>query len=135
MNTVGSLKKVTVSCRAGKMPEMLPEKMDLDIDLPKFEFVFGIAPEGMTPFEYRLVGRHEGETVDIELNKEAFCDFFGPLKTPVQALFHGREGLCLAATITAVRPAENREIIKAMAEMTAHGGSGCDGGDCGCGCG
>jgi hypothetical protein len=56
------------------------------------------------------------------------------LQLPVRTLFTGRESIYLMVTITSVVAAENREIIKAMAEMQAHGGSGC-GGDCGCGCG
>ena len=47
-------------------------------------------------------------------------------------LFDGRDDVYLKVKIVAVAVAENREIVKAMAEKSAHGGVGCD---CGCGCG
>jgi hypothetical protein len=34
--------------------------------------------------------------------------------------------------ITRIETPAARDIVKAMAELSAHGGSGCD---CGCGCG
>jgi hypothetical protein len=43
-----------------------------------------------------------------------------------------REDVYLKVNIVAVKSAESREVVKAMAEFAAHGGAGCD---CGCGCG
>lgn len=47
-------------------------------------------------------------------------------------LFNGRDDVYLKVKIAAVAVAENREIVKAMAEKAAHSGVGCD---CGCDCG
>jgi hypothetical protein len=50
-------------------------------------------------------------------------------------LFDGRDDVFINAKIAAVASADNRDIVKALAEMTAHSGGGCDcGGGCGCGC-
>jgi hypothetical protein len=132
MDTIEHLKKITVSFEAGSSPE----NMDLEIHLPEFQFVFGIGAEGMTPFEYKLVGKSEGEVIPTLLRKEAFSQFFEHLQPPLWDLFDSRNVIYLRVKILAVAPAENREILKAMSEMVAHGGGGCGcDGDCGCGCG
>jgi hypothetical protein len=131
MEKVENLKKVTLFFRAGTAPE----EMDLIIDPPEFEFIFGLASEGMTAFEYQLAQKTQGQTISFQLKKEDVYDFFGPLQLPVRTLFTGgRDAVYLKVTITSVVAAESREIIRAMAEMLAYGGGGCAG-DCGCGCG
>jgi hypothetical protein len=132
MEKVENLKKVTLYCRAGTTPD----KMDLEIDPPEFEFIFGLAPEGMTAFEYQLAQKEQGQTISFPLKKEDVYDFFGPLQLPVRTLFTGGRGVVyLKVTITSVIAADNREIVRAMAEMLSHGGGGGCVGDCGCGCG
>jgi hypothetical protein len=132
MSMVDHLKKITVSFEAGTSPE----NMDLEIYSPDFQFVFGIAAEGMTPFEYQLVGKSEGDVIPIFLKKKIVGQFFEHLQPPLWDLFNGRDAVYLKAKIIGIAPAENREVLKAMSEMVAHGGGacGCDG-DCGCGCG
>ncbi len=98
---------------------------------PEIEFIFGLGPAGMTPFEYELLDRAEGETLLIHLKKEDPHRFFEHLHPPFMDLFDGGDDVYLKVNIDAVTPAENREIVKAMADMSAHGGAGCD---CGCGC-
>ena len=86
----------------------------------------------MTPFEYELVDRAEGESVFIHLKKEDFHCFFEHLHPLLMDLFDVKDAIFLKVKIDAVTPSENREVIKAMADMAAHGGAGCD---CGCRCG
>jgi hypothetical protein len=128
MNKVENLKKITLSIQAGTSPDTL----DLAPNYPEIEFIFGLGPEGMTPFEYELADKTEGESVLFHLKKEAFYSFFEHLNPPLTDLFDGRADVYLKVNIDAVTSAENREIVKAMAAMAAHGGAGCD---CGCGCG
>ena len=127
MNKVENLKKITISIQAG----MSQDAMDLTPKYPEIEFIFGLGPQGMTPFEYELADRTEGESVLLHLTKEAFHRFFEHLNPPLMDLFDGRSAVYLKVNIDGVTPAENREIVKAMADMSAHGGAGCD---CGCGC-
>ena len=127
MTKVEHLKKITLSCQAGTAPEA----MDLTPRHPEFSFIFGLAPEGMTPFEYELVEKVEGENVLLRLKKDSFDRYFEHLNPPIWDLFDGRDEIYLNVKIRAVSTADNREIVKAMAGMTAHGGGGCD---CGCGC-
>jgi len=128
MNKVKNLKKITLTFQAGTSPA----KMDLTAQHPEFEFIFGLAPEGMTSFEYELVDKTEGEEILLHLKKNALNRFFEHLSPPLGDLFDGRDEVYLKARIAAVANAENREIVKAMADMAAHAGGNCD---CGCGCG
>ena len=131
MNKVENLKKITLSFQAGTSPDT----MDLTPKYPRFEFIFALGQEGMSPFEYELVNKTEGEEVLLQIRKQDFYRFFEHLNPPIGDLFEGREDVYLKSKISAVATADNRDIVKALAEMTAHGGGGCDcGGGCGCGC-
>ena len=132
MNKVENLKKITLSFQAG----MSKDTMDLTPKYPEFDFIFALGLDGMTPFEYELVDKAEGEEVLLHIYKQAFYNFFEHLNPPIWDLFDDCEDVYLKAKIAAVTTSDTRDIVKAMAEMTAHGGGGCDcGGDCGCGCG
>jgi hypothetical protein len=127
MNKVENFKKITLSIQAGTSQDT----MDLTPKYPEIEFIFALGPEGMTPFEYELTDKAEGQSVLLHLKKEDLYSFFEHLNPPLTDLFDGRDEVYLKVNIDAVTPAENREIVKAMAAMAAHGGAGCD---CGCGC-
>lgn len=128
MNKVDNLKKVKVSIKAGTSQDT----MDLTPKHPQIEFIFGLGPGGMTPFEYYLVDRTEGDSISLYLKKDDFDSFFEHLHPPLMDLFDGRDDVYLKVNIDTAIPAGSREVVKAMAEMAAHGGVGCD---CGCGCG
>jgi hypothetical protein len=127
MKKVENLKKITLTFQAGTSADA----MDLTPKNPEFSFIFGLATEGMTPFEYELADKTEGEEMLLHIKKNALNRFFEHLSPPLWDLFEGRDEVYLQARIAAVADAGNREIVKAMADMAAHGGSGCD---CGCGC-
>jgi hypothetical protein len=126
MDKVENLKKITLKLEAGSSLEI----MDLDLDNPEFDFIFGLGPEGMSPFEYELVEKHAGQVVLLQLKAEILPAFFEHLHLPIINLFKQRDEIFLKVTIQKVKPADHREIVKAMADMTAHGHD-CD---CGCGC-
>jgi hypothetical protein len=128
MNKVESLQKIALSIKAGTSQYV----MDLTPKYPKIEFIFGLGPAGMTPFEYELADRAAGDSVSFHVNRKNFHSFFEHINPSVIDLFDGRNDVYLQVCIDAVTPAENKEVVKAMAEMAAHGGVGCD---CGCGCG
>ena len=128
MNKIENLKKITLSVQAGTSQDT----MNLNPEYPGLEFIFGLGSGGMIPFEYELVDKVEGESVLIQLKREDFHRFFEHLNPPLMDLFDIKNNIYLKVKIDAVTSAENKEIIKAMADMAAHGGAGCD---CGCGCG
>ena len=122
---VEQMKKVSLLFEAGTSGKM----MDLVPEHPAFEFIFGLAPEGMTPFEYELLDKTEGEDALISLKKQGYEIFFEHLQPPIMDLFDGRDALYLQTKIVSVTDAGSREIIKAMAEMAEYRE-----GECGCGC-
>ena len=127
MNKVENLKKITLTLEAGTTAG----KMDLTPKTPQFTFIFGLAPGGMTPFEYDLVDKSENDEVLIHLQKDRLDTFFEHLNLPIWDLLKGRDEIYLKVKITEIAVADNREVVKAMADRASHGG-GCD---CGCGCG
>ena len=131
MNKVEHLKKITLDFQAGTSPD----DMNLTPRFPRFEFIFALGQEGMSPFEYELVNKTEGEEISLHIQKQNFYTFFEHLTPPIGDLFDGRDDFHLRAKIAAVTTADNRDVVRALAEMTAHGSGGCDcGGGCGCGC-
>ncbi|MBT8366782.1 MAG: hypothetical protein KJP23_18985 [Deltaproteobacteria bacterium] len=129
MKKVENLKKITLTFQAGTSPDI----MDLTPKYPEYNFIFGLAPAGMTPFEYELVEKFEGDEVLLHLKKDTLHRFFEHLNPPIWDLLDGRDAIYLKVKIQAVSDVDNREVVKALADMTAHGGGGdCD---CGCGCG
>jgi len=128
MNKVQNLKKITLSLRAGTSAG----QMDLVPQNPRFEFIFGLSAEGMTPFEYELVERCEGQEVVLHLERRSLESFFEHLNPPLLDLFATRSKVYLEAKIESVTTPTNREIVKALARVAEYSDSGCS---CGCGCG
>ncbi|CAB1079656.1 hypothetical protein D1AOALGA4SA_7364 [Olavius algarvensis Delta 1 endosymbiont] len=130
MNKVENLKKITIAFRTDDSLDSIDGTPDPVV----YTFIFALAPEGMTPFEYELAERREGDNIQLHPGKNSLREFFGHLNPPIGNLCQGRRELNLNVKILAIATAENREIVKAMAEMAAHGGGGCGCGcDCGCG--
>lgn len=125
MKKVENLKKIQLLLEAGKTAEI----MDLTPKAMEFEFIFGIGPAGMCPFEYELVNKKEGDSVLLLLKKEAIHSFLGHLRLPVLGLLEENNSFKLKATIAKIEQPDSKEVVKALADSTSHAG------DCGCGCG
>jgi hypothetical protein len=124
---VDHLSKVTLELTLGTAPDG-----DLSsLQRGRFTFIFGIGTEGMTPFEYELLGKRPGETVCLQLQAGDFEKTFEHLQPGLLPAAADRQVFSLQARIEAVTPASSREIIRAMAARN----SCSDGCDCGCGCG
>jgi len=129
MGTIAPMMKVQLNFRAGTGPD----RMDIPLENPGFEFIFGIGTGGLTPFEHQLAELSVGDKITLQLQQEDAQHHFEHLFPPVRGLFLDRPDLFLEVALAGVGPADSREVIRAMAEMTAHGEGGCGGG-CGCGC-
>ena len=125
MKKIENLKKVHLILEAGKTAK----QMDLTPQALEFEFIFGIGPAGMCPFEYQLVNKNEGDTVLLPLKKGEIHLFFGHLQLPVIHLWEANHSIYLKAKVAKIRQPDSKEVVKALAELTSHPG------DCGCGCG
>jgi hypothetical protein len=93
-----------------------------------FEFIYGIGPSGITPFEKALFGKTVGNRIQFDLASTDFCEMVGHLALPIRKQTGMIAPVSLEVTITDVNRAQDREVVKAMAA-----GGSCS--DCGCGCG
>lgn len=126
MEKIENLTKVTLRLEAGTTAA----HMDLISAALEFEFIFGIGPAGMCPFEYQLVNKTVGEAVGIRVQREERYALFEHLHPPIMNLAEKHDALHLKITILKIQEPENKEIIKALSEMASHHHD-CD---CGCGC-
>lgn len=126
MTKLENLKKVTLRLEAGTMAG----NMDLSLPFSEFEFIFGIGPGGMCPFEYRLANKTAGEEISIPLKKEETHRMFEHLHLPIMSLFEEHDFLYLKIQILKIEQPDSKEVVKALADMASHD-HGCD---CGCGC-
>jgi len=125
------LKKVTLSLRAGSKPE----KFDLIASPIALEFIYGVASDGLCPFESALHDKHEGDRLVLSVPAAETHEFFGHIFQSLhQALgLHILPGtIYFTIEVTTVADADNREVVQALAKGLAHGSCG---GSCGCGCG
>jgi hypothetical protein len=128
--TIQLLKKVTLSLLAGSTPE----KCSQPTPPVALEFIYGVASEGLCPFESALDGKCEGDTLALSVPVAEAHEFFGHIFQPLRqalGLLILPETISLNIEITAVNDADNREVVKSLAKSLAHGSCG---GSCGCGC-
>ena len=120
--TVGPLKRVTLTCRAGMTTRAAGPGSDR---LPPF--VFGIGREGPTPFERLLSGRMPASEIRFTIAAGEADAFFGHL-APAFAPFMDPGGqAAFVVRIEAVERPDPREVVRALAQTTGHG-------PCDCGC-
>ena len=99
-----------------------------------FEFVYGIASEGLSAFERELYKKSTADVVSVSVPKRQAAEYFGHTYQDLCQLFRFTVepgGLVLRFTVLSVQQSQDKEIIKAMSRSVGHGcgGSGCD---CGC---
>jgi len=111
VKTVEHLAKVTAGLR--KIPGSAISSAEAQGTLT---FVFGIAPQGLTSFEFELAGKKLGETFRVEPGEEQWPDFFGHLWTLLPADAAIEEGGCFEVEVLNIQESDQREIIRAMAD-------------------
>jgi hypothetical protein len=127
--TIQPLKKVTLSLMAGIKPEKYHTGSPA-----AFEFIYGIASDGLCPFESALYDKHEGDKLVLGVPAADAQEFFGHIFQPLRQLLNlpiMPETIYLSIEVTAVVNADNREVVQSLAKSLAHGSCG---GSCGCGC-
>jgi hypothetical protein len=118
--TIENLMKVSLSINAAKSEPATA-------DVP-FVFIYGVGPDGITPFEKALFGKVVGDRIDCSNIAGNFSEVLGHLKAALCEQTGIVSADSLHVTVTGVVKAPDREVVKAMAA-----GGGC--GDCDCGCG
>jgi hypothetical protein len=127
MEKVDSLKKIEMFLEAGTTPN----KMDITSQPVKEQFIFGIASDGLTPFECEMADKSPGEVTVLQLNQTQITTMFGHLAKLILDNIEMRDSFYLKVKIIDIVTPENREVVNAIAESLKHG----DGCECGCGCG
>ena len=118
---IEGLKKVSLSLEAGSNAE----NMDLSSEPLVFDMVVGLGTDGYTPFEYELLGKETGDTIQMEIARENLCEIFGHLDVPLPKKARELGSFSLKATVRSVETANPTEVVRAMARNVG----GC-GGDC-----
>jgi hypothetical protein len=120
---IETLKKVTLSCKAGSHPD----SSDLLSETDSFDIIFGIGSEGLTPFEFELGKKTEGDSFAFDVFSKNLCKTFQHLTIPGLNVPESAEKIHFTFNVEKVAAADSREVVKAMAELNA-----CQGGSCDC---
>ncbi|NNG07654.1 MAG: hypothetical protein HKM90_07960 [Desulfobacteraceae bacterium] len=113
MEKIDLLKKITLSVEAGTAPD----SMDLSPRSSEIEFIYGIGVSGLTPFELQLADRTVGEEIQFLINREEIPQVFQHLLLLPLNLPDDLQTFHLRLKVMKVTPADQREVIKALAEM------------------
>jgi hypothetical protein len=124
---VDYLKKVTLELEAGSQPD----DTDLTNGPVKHTFVYGVASDGITPFERAFFLGAEGDSHTFDIQGENARNTLGHLRSALLGQLPVSPPFFLKARITQIAQAGNREVVRAIA-ATINDCS--NGGDCGCGC-
>jgi hypothetical protein len=107
------LKKITLSVEAGTAPDAT----DLTPQSSQFEFIYGLGISGLTPFEIQLADKTVGEEIHLHISREEIPQVFQHLHLFPLNLPEHLDAIYLKLKITKVIQADQREVIKALAEM------------------
>ena len=118
---VDPLKKITLSVTAGTKPET----MDLAVSPSTFAFIYGIGTDGLTPFEFQLADKATGDEIIVQINCFQITETFAHIAVPIPQIPVHLDAIYMIFKIMQITPADNREIVKAMAENSGCGGHCC----------
>jgi hypothetical protein len=121
MEKIEPLKKVTLSLEAG----MTPESMDLIPQPYLFEFIYGLGAKGLTPIEFQLADKTVEDEIRLQINVEQIPKVFEHLILPPIKIPEEVNVLYLRFRVMEIVPADQREVIKALAEIADCGDDCC----------
>lgn len=121
LREVGPLKKISLLLEAGTRPD----KTDLTAEPIPFEFIFGTGSQGLSPFEFELANKKEGDGLSMPIRGEELSDLFQHLFIPSLAIPESISAFYLKVKIVKVSEADPKEVIKAMAEAAECGDHCC----------
>lgn len=83
------------------------------------EFIYGIGPQGLTPFEYELAGKTIGDEFCITISPSNFRETFQHLPVHIPEISEDRPPVSVNIKILNITSADNREIVGAMAHISS----------------
>lgn len=122
---VDYLNKIHIELESGSSPG----NMGLTPEPVAYRFIYGVASEGITAFEKQLFAKPVGYETTIHIREQTVREALGHLRQPLLDLLPAAPSFFMQVRITGVEPADNREVIQAIAA-----GASSQGCDCGCGC-
>jgi hypothetical protein len=118
---VGHLKKVDLLIEAGRTPETL----DLISKPISLSFVFGIGQRGLTPLEFELIDRKVGDALTLKVKPGQLMGIFGHLYVHLLEFPEDIQTIYLRVRLERISAADQREVIKALADLSGCGGHCC----------
>jgi hypothetical protein len=109
------LKKVTITISPEAQTAM-PHKGPAPLSC---EFIYGIGPQGLTPFEYALAGKTIGDEFCITVDPSHFEETFQHLPVDIPKPPNDRTTVVYTIRVVNIASADNREIVGAMANLSA----------------
>ena len=118
---ISPLKKVVLSIEAGSSPD----SMDLTREPFQFGFIFGIGHDGLTPFEYALADKVNGDKVVLWVDRGRLAETFGHLGVPLPKMTDDFERIFLGVRVEEIATADQKEVIRALADLCSCGSHCC----------
>ena len=123
---VGYMQKITLSLETQEtrsVPDQLqPNETEPQ---PTIEFVYGLSPGGLTPFEFALAEKTAGDEIQLQLDRNKLPEFFGHIAYPAVFAAGDSESIVLEARVLAISPASSREVVRTLADIANCGDSCC----------
>jgi hypothetical protein len=120
---VDVLKRITLAVQAGSSGttyDLIPEPVNI-------EFIFGICPEGLSPFEFTLSGKSSGEHVELTVPADQIHITFHHIPIPFFNTEKSVSKVFFKATVIGIDTPSPKEVVKSLAQL-----ANCGGGDCSC---
>lgn len=98
----------------------------------EIQFIYGLNADGLSPFERELADKQVGEKLLLKVEPAKIGTFFGNLSALLPSfMLDADRGIAqeFLFTVTTVRPAQDRDVVAALAKQVR-----CGSGNCGCGC-
>ncbi len=121
MEKIGHLKKVALSFEAGTTPE----SMDLTPQPSLLKFIYGLGAKGLTPIEFLIADKTVEDEVRLQINVEQIPQVFQHLIPPPIKIPEDVNVLYLKFRVMEIIPTDQREVIKALAEISYCGDDCC----------
>jgi hypothetical protein len=117
---VGPLKKIVLVLEAG---EEVGRLTFTPVPI-RFALIYGLGVSGLCPLELALEGKREGDQFVLRLGKNDLPDFFQHISIPPPGIPEAAGAFTMRITVAEVSTPEQREVVRAMADM-ANCGSHC----------
>jgi hypothetical protein len=119
--TVGPLKKVVFHLEAGRETDF----MDFTPGPVPCAMIYGLGVSGLSPLESALSGKREGDVCILHLGRNDLSGFFQHIFIPPLGIPETVDSFTLKITVAGVSLPDQREVIRAMADMADCGSHCC----------